>query len=316
MKIAIIGAGFTGLAAGFNLAKNGHQVTIYEMKSLPGGLASGFRNKNWKWDLEEHYHHLFKTDYAIQELASDIGFNIKYTRPKTSTYYKGTINQIDSPLNLLRFKYLSIPDRLRTGVVLAYLKLTNSWKNLEKITVEKYLINMMGKKSWEVLWGPLMRKKFGEFATKIPASWFWARVKSRTAFLGYPDGGFRNFAEKIEKKIKENNGEFLYNTKVLSIKKSGRKIIIKTSENKKYGFDKVICTLPTHFFINITKGLPKNYIKKSKNLNGIGATNLVLTLSESFLADGTYWLNINEETFPFLCIVEHKIGRASCRERV
>src|SRR5258708_2952875 len=160
MKVGIIGAGFTGLAAGFKLSKNSHAVTIFELNDVPGGLAIGFQDKKWKWSLEAHYHHLFKTDYAIQELAKEIDFNITYIRPKTSTYYKGTINQIDSPLNLLRFKHLLFSERVRTGIVLAYLKFTNSWKSMEKVTAEKYLVRSMGNKSWDVLWGPLMKKKF------------------------------------------------------------------------------------------------------------------------------------------------------------
>ena len=310
IKIGIIGAGFTGLAAGFKLAQYGYNVTVIETNNIPGGLAIGFKNKNLKWDLEEHYHHLFKTDYAIQNLAKEINFNITYKRPKTSTYYKGNINQIDSPLNLLKFKHLTIFDRLRTGAVLAYLKLTNSWEGMEKITAEQFLINSMGKNSWKILWEPLMKKKFGKYASKIPASWFWARVKSRTMFLGYPEGGFKNFAQKIEKKIIEKEGVFLYNTKVLSINRKKKRIVIQTYNNKsskleKHEFDKVICTLPTKLFVNLTKGLPKKYINQTKYLTGIGATNLVLTLKKSFLIDGTYWLNINEEKFPFLCIVEH-----------
>ncbi len=305
MKIAIIGAGFTGLAAGFKLAKKGHNVTLFEMNDIPGGLAIGFKNKNWKWDLEEHYHHLFKTDDAIQDLAKEIGFNITYIRPKTSTYYKESISQIDSPLNLLRFKHLPIFDRVRTGIVLAYLKLTNSWESLEKITAKKFLVSTMGANSWEVLWGPLLKKKFGKYATKIPASWFWARVKSRTAYLGYPDGGFKKFAEQIKKHTEKNGGKFLFGTRIEEIKKKNGKFILTTNKGVDYEFDKVICTLPTYLFTKITKGLPKNYIESTKGLEGIGATNLVLTLDESFLTDGTYWLNINEEVFPFLCIVEH-----------
>src|SRR5258708_7374092 len=232
MKVAIIGAGFTGLAAGFRLAKKGHGVTIFEVNEIPGGLAIGFKNKNWQWDLEQHYHHLFKTDYAIQDLAKEINFNITYRRPKTSTYYNGNISQFDSPLNLLSFKHLPLIDRLRTGVVLAYLKLTNSWKNLEKITAERFLITSMGAKSWKVMWGPLLEKKFGKYATKIPASWFWARIKSRTAYLGYPDGGFRRFAEKIAKEIDKKNGVILYNPMVNLIKKKIPKFTIKPLNEK------------------------------------------------------------------------------------
>jgi len=51
--------------------------------------------------------------------------------------------------------------------------------------------------------------------------------------------------------------------------------------------------------------LPQDYQQKLSQLKMIGTLNLVLTLKKSFLKDGTYWLNINEENFPFVGVVEH-----------
>ena len=41
-KVAIVGAGFTGLTAAYELVKNGVDVTIYEGGNDIGGLAGGF----------------------------------------------------------------------------------------------------------------------------------------------------------------------------------------------------------------------------------------------------------------------------------
>ena len=40
MRIAIIGAGATGLTAAWKLSEKGHQVTVYEKSDRLGGLAA------------------------------------------------------------------------------------------------------------------------------------------------------------------------------------------------------------------------------------------------------------------------------------
>jgi len=51
MKIAIVGAGFTGLTAAYRLTMLGHQVFVFEQNKLLGGLASGYLKDNWSWPL-------------------------------------------------------------------------------------------------------------------------------------------------------------------------------------------------------------------------------------------------------------------------
>jgi protoporphyrinogen oxidase len=314
MKIGIIGAGFGGLAAAYELSKEGHEVIVLESGKKPGGLAIGFQEKNWKWSMESHYHHWFTNDSSVLNLAKEIGHEVLTIRPKTSTYIGGNVYQVDSPQTLLRFTPMPFIDRVRTGAGLAYLKVTKNWKPLEKVTAKKWILKYMGQKSWDTLWGPLFEGKFEKYASGLPASWFWTRINKRTMSLAYPKGGFQSFAEDLEKACKKNGVKFLYDQKVESIRERKAKsekrktaktgIEIKTHDST-YTFDKVICTLPTPLFTKITKGLPEKYLKTLTNLKGIGAVNVVLSLKQSFLNDGTYWLNINEVDHPFLAIVEH-----------
>jgi protoporphyrinogen oxidase len=304
MKIGIIGAGFGGLAAAYELAKHGHDVTVFESGSKPGGLAIGFKEPKWKWSMESHYHHWFTNDSSVLNLAKEIGHEVITIRPKTSTYIGGQVYQVDSPQTLLKFTPMPFVDRVRTGAGLAYLKVTKNWKPLEKVTAKKWILKYMGQKSWDTLWGPLFEGKFEKYAAELPASWFWTRINKRTMSLAYPKGGFQSFAEDLEKACKEKGVQFLYRQQVESIKKDKKGIQI-IAGRKKYTFDNVICTLPTHLFTKITKGLPESYTKKLIQLKGIGAVNLVLSLKQSFLKDGTYWLNINELDHPFLAVVEH-----------
>jgi protoporphyrinogen oxidase len=282
MKIAIIGGGISGLTAGYRLSQKNHQVFIFEKDSQLGGLASGFKKENWRWPLENFFHHLFTSDEAAKNLISELNLSSRlfYLRPKTSIFYKGKISQFDSPFNLLFFPHLNFLEKIRTGLVTFYLKANNNWQSLEKIFAWDWLSSAYGQQAFQILWQPLLEGKFGLYAKKISAAWFWARIKKRSTKLGYLKGGFQVLTETLVKKIKENGGEIFLNHEIKNLKE------LKD-------FDKIIITTPAEKFF------PKKFPPM------LGAISLILVLKQQFLTDGTYWLNINELGFPFVAVVEH-----------
>ena len=308
MKIAIVGAGFTGLSAAYELSKTGHEVFVFEKDSFPGGLAVGYKEKNWKWSVEKHYHHWFTNDKYVLGKAEEINHNVVTGRPKTSSFYQGKVYQLDSPINVLKFNPLPLSSRIRMGLSLAYLKYNPFWRPLEKYRAYNFLLKTMGVLPYKQIWEPLLINKFGKYYKDVPLSWFWARIKKRTPSLAYPEGGFLNFAQDLVRKAEENGVEFYFNAETVEIKEEGEKIILKIKTKKGENlleFDKVIVTLSSYLFTKITLGLPQSYKGKLLTLKGLGAINLVLRLSEPFLRDGTYWLNICDTKFPFMAIVEH-----------
>ena len=143
MKIAIIGAGFTGLSAAYYLSKQGHSVDVFEQDVQPGGLAIGYKEHNWDWTLEKHYHHWFTNDKCVLNLASEIHHPVEIVRPKTSSFVHGKIFQLDSPISLLKFPELSFVDRVRMGTSLAFLRFNPFWKPLEAFKAEPFLRKTM-----------------------------------------------------------------------------------------------------------------------------------------------------------------------------
>ncbi|MEN6411107.1 MAG: FAD-dependent oxidoreductase, partial [Anaerolineaceae bacterium] len=91
MKIAIIGAGIGGMAAAYDLAKAGHEVSIYEAADHVGGLASGFKDEKWEWSVEHFYHHWFASDTEMLGLIDELGLRSKvfFPRPLTVMYDNG-----------------------------------------------------------------------------------------------------------------------------------------------------------------------------------------------------------------------------------
>jgi protoporphyrinogen oxidase len=307
MKIGIIGAGFTGLAAAYYLTLKGHEVEVFERDANPGGLAIGYQEKDWKWTLEQHYHHWFTNDKSVIELAKQINHKVVIKRPKTSSFVESGIYQLDSPVSLLKFSRLSIFDRLRVGASIASLRYNPIWKPLEKFHAEPYLKATMGRKGYQKIFEPLMVNKLGKYSEDVSLAWFWARVYKRTPSLAYPEGGFLEFAKHLEKEIKKQKGKIYYNTEVVELKSKGEPEIKVKNEGETITkkFDKVIVTLPSFLFQKISPSLPPSYTNRLKKLKGIGAMNLVLRLKKPFLTDGTYWLNMSDLNSDILAIVEH-----------
>lgn len=308
MKIAIIGAGFTGLSAAYHLLKAGHQVTVFEKDAQPGGLAIGYKERHWEWTLEKHYHHWFTNDNAILALAHEIGHEVIIKRPKTSVYVDGKIYQFDSPLEVLRFPKLTPFQRIRMAAVVGLIRYNPFWKPLEKINASTFLPKAMGNTPYKMIWEPQFLNKFGELATDVSLAWFWARLSKRTPSLAYPAGGFLEFANHLVRKIENLGGSVLFQSELITVKDDKKTTVAVAIEGKKpkdIQFDKVIFTLPSFLFIKSAPQLPDDYKNKFLRLRNLGATNLILRLKKPFFPNDTYWLSVCDTTSPVMAIVEH-----------
>ncbi|MEK7597118.1 MAG: FAD-dependent oxidoreductase [Patescibacteria group bacterium] len=310
MKVAILGGGITGLTSAYCLAKDGHRVTIMEKESALGGLASGFKSKDWNWYLERAYHHLFANDSDILNFAKEIGFNkIFFRSPETASLFNNetmeqsdnlTILPLDTPIDLLKFPYLSFIDKLRAGLVIVFLKLSPFLPMYKKITSEEFLKKSMGINVWNRLWQQLFRGKFGRYAGIILSSFIWARIKKRTKALGYIEGGFQSFIDYIENKLKTLGVNVLTSYEITNIEKRGDKFEV----NGKI-YDKIISTLPTPILVKLTSNIfSKKYLSHFNKLKYLHAITLILETDKPIL-DKTYWLNICTEKIPFMILAQH-----------
>jgi protoporphyrinogen oxidase len=318
MKIAVLGGGLTGLTASYYLAKENHKVNLFEKEKVLGGLASGFKQKNWDWYLERTYHHLFANDSDILDFAKEIGFDgIFFQKPETGSLYENsklktqnsklqlktkshTIYPLDTPIDLLRFPLLSFYDKIRAGATLAFLKLSPFLPFFEKETSVAFLKKTMGKKGYSILFAELFRKKFGKYAGNILLSFFWARIKKRTKSLGYIEGGFQAFINYLEKLLKDLGVNISTGYEVKEIKKKKNKFLIDNQE-----FDLVISTLPTPITAKIAQKIfPAKFTQNLRKISYLHALTLILETDKPILRK-TYWLNLIAPKIPIMVLVQH-----------
>jgi len=291
MHIAIIGGGVTGLTAAYELTKRGEKVTVFEKDQTLGGLASGFRTPSWDWHLEKTYHHFFTSDKAIITLAKELGMekDLMILSPTTSVYWNNKQYPFDTPITILKFPGIPFLDRLRTGITAAVMKINPFWKPLEHVTAKQIFQPLNGNAAWKTIWEPLLGAKFGPYANDIAASWLWGRLYKRTPRLGYFRGGFSHFVDVLAASIKEQGGIIKTNTTVTSI------------DRKK--FDAVLFTVPSRVATKLIT-FPEDYTRQLLSIPHLWAQTLILETDKPLL-EKTYWLNMNDRSFPFIAVVQH-----------
>ncbi len=306
MKIAIIGAGYGGMAAAYDLRKAGNDVTIFESANYVGGLASGFKEPHWKWSVEKFYHHWFQSDSEMLGLIRELGFEDKviFPRPLTVMLYKSKWYPFDSIINALRFPGLGFGlNKIRFGFVGLFLRLTNNWKALEKFTADEWMMQWAGKQVYEQMWKPLLIGKFGPYYKDVNMAWMWARIKARTTRLGTFEGGFQKFADLFAEKLQALGVKILLGVSISSIKKDQASGSLNVDGES---FDKVLVTSSPNLMAKLAPDLPENYLKGLLELKSMGAVVMTLALKHSLSKDGYYWFNVpKDEGYPFLALVEH-----------
>ncbi len=309
MNIAILGGGYAGLTAAYDLQKKGHEVELFERNTELGGLASGFNPGNWEWPLERAYHHIFASDSDIIRFAEEIKFDkILFYSPQTASLYKVNNNYrifpLDTPQGFMKFPLLSMLEKIRGAFVLAALRFSPHLQLYEKMTAKDLLVKTMGQHSWDILWKELFRKKFGKYAENILSSFFWARISKRTKKLGYMKGGFQSFTDHLERVVTEAGVKIRKGCPVDSIDMEGERFVIKYNNTDRV-FDVVISTLPTPVTAKVTEKIfPASYTNSLRSLEYLNALVLVLETKTPIL-DSAYWLNVSDPEIPMMFVGQH-----------
>ena len=312
MNIGIIGGGVAGLTAAYHLSRSGHKVTVLEQRSQLGGQAGTFMVDGAR--LEVFYHHLFTNDTDVLSLIDEVGLGQKmvWLESKVGFFHGGRIYNFVTATDLLKFTPISLIDRIKLGLVGLQLRRFKDWKKLEGVTAEDWIRSHAGKRNYDVVWGPLLKGKFGESASEVGMGWFRGKIHLRFAArgkggrekLGYMLGSFGQLTDTLAQRIEANGGALHASTQVKRIIVEGGKVVGLDVEGKgNMPFDAVIATVPSPAFLDLAPGLTEDYAAKLKLARYQAAVCLVLVMKRSL--SPIYWLNMSDPTIPFVAAIEH-----------
>lgn len=310
-EVTIVGAGFTGLSIAYELVKRGVKVTLLEAEPGIGGLAAAFEVGGET--LDRFYHHWFTNDADVMGLIDELGLRsqVEINPTNTGMYFANNFFKLSTPLDLLRFKPLSLPDRIRLGLLALRARRVRDWQSLENKTAREWLREMGGDNVYRVVWQPLLVGKFGAHADEISAVWFWNKLKLRGGSRGkngeerlaYFKGGFVRLAEALADRIQAAGGVIELNAPVSTLRPVDG-LWEATTPRGVIRSQRAIATTALPIVADMIRGwASEEYIERLKRIRYIGNICLVLELDRSL--SNTYWLNVNDPGFPFVGVIEH-----------
>jgi protoporphyrinogen oxidase len=312
-KIAIVGGGIAGLTAAYRLAQSGFDVTLWERAPKFGGQAGGLDVEGGK--LEYFYHHLFQSDTEITALIHELGIGDRLAwLPSNVGYFAdGTIYPLNGAKDLLMLPILPFHDRLRVGLVTAYLQRVKNWKPYEQVTAKRWLTRAMGERAYSRTFGAQLEAKFGRYADQIAMVWFWGKIWLRTTSrrsplegekLGYPIGGFEVIIDALVEATRNAGATLISGSGPSELKRNedgSWSVMVDGAEPQT--FDAVIGSVPSPIFARLAPQLPEDYRTKLLSLDYEAAVVVLLEMDRK-LSD-IYWMNIADPSMPFTAIIEH-----------
>lgn len=310
--IAVIGAGFCGLAAAYELGLCGIRATVLERDGEIGGLAGSFDAGGAR--LEKFYHHWFSHDVHVMRLVEELGQSDRVLlRPsRVGAYYAHRFFKLSSPLDLLRFSALPFWSRIRLGLLALRARRVRDWRDLEDRTAADWLRELGGERVYEVVWQPLLRGKFGDLAEEVAAVWLWNKLKLRGSSRGkggaerlaYYRGGFSALADALSDAICARGGEIATGASVRELQVEKGRVTHIVTADETLACDGVIATPALPIVAELVEPhVPGEYVALLRRVRYLANICVVLELDRS-LSD-IYWLNVNDPSFPFVGVIEH-----------
>ena len=276
-KIAVIGAGFSGLAAASCLAEKGFDVSVYEKNARPGGRASKFSSNGFVFDMGPSWYWMpdvFEKYFAHFDKKVSDYYQLVRLDPSYRVYF-GKNDFLDVPANFEKLK--SLFDQLEPGAGDKLSRFLSEAKFKYETGISKFVykpgLQWRELFEWDILKNVFKLQLFSSVSTNIrkyfsnpriiqllefPILFLGATPKTTPALytlmnyadigLGtwYPMGGIYKVAEGMERLAKEQGVQFHYDTPVSKLNMNGHGVKSISVNGEERSFNFVVASADYH----------------------------------------------------------------------
>jgi protoporphyrinogen oxidase len=271
-KTFVLGAGPAGLTAAYVLGKAGGNAVVLEAEPQVGGLAKTVEIDGFRFDLGGH--RFFTKAHEVEALWDEIMGDELLLRPRMSRIYWNN-KFLDYPLRG--------PDVIRklgpvelTRCVASYAKAAAT-PNKKEESLEDWVSNRFGRRLFELFFKTYTEKVWGVPTTEIRAEWAAQRIRglsftsaAKAAFLGnrgnnvktllsefrYPRYGPGQMWEAMARRIEEDGGEILLDTRVERLDVERGTVVAVEAAGRTHLPAAVISSLPLRDVVAMTRPAP------------------------------------------------------------
>jgi len=300
-KVVIIGAGPSGLIAGYKFLMKGYDVQIYEQSSMTGGMCRSWKIGNYILDTGPHIYHTPDKMLELEwrnlfgELLIEGDFWSKNVRGENLN------DLVDYPLSWETIG--KFPIELKNQI-LDELKFCNQLKSKGANNFKEYVEGLVGKTLATLYFEKYPKKVWGIATTHLTPDWAPKRIEIRDKVTPFYTGQYAAVGrygtgcvyDELVKRIKDLGGQIYLNHKVNGLQFNESSITTVNTESNSIQIksgDIVVSTIPITI---LGKFLG---VKSNLAFRGIASVYVGIKTSKISWPENIHWLYFDSENLVF-----------------
>jgi protoporphyrinogen oxidase len=303
-KVVVLGAGISGISAGYHLKQKGYEATVYEKESEWGGLCGNFTLDGFRFDKAVHLS-FAKSEY-VQEMFEKSTEILRH-KPEASNYYKGYWVKHPAQNNLA-----PLPTDEKVSIISDFIK--NKDKEHTITDYESWLRAQYGDYFSENFPMQYTRKYWTVEAKELSTTWVGTRMYQpdieevlRGSYttdtpntyyaneMRYPKtGGYKSFLTYMAERC-----SIEVNKKVTCIDVEGREVHFEDGSSE--GYESLVSSLPLPDLIPMIKTAPGEVLEASQRLFASSVAIVSLGFNKPEIPEHLWYYIYDESFLPARC---------------